>query len=305
MSGASLQSALPLPGLPAPTTASPGRLAWRRFRSHRGAWWALLVVAAVVLVALSAGLLAPHDPVQQFRTHLLVPPAWSDGGSWRFVLGTDQAGRDVLSRLMHGAQVSLMIALLSVALSALPGTLLGLLAAYYRQALGTLILRVMDVMMALPGLLLALVVIAILGPGLVNTMLAIAIGSLPGTTRLARAAALGELSRDYVQAARAIGAGPARILLVNVLPNCLGPLIVNATLNFSSAIMEVAALGFLGLGVQAPTPEWGTMLSASRDVMHIAPWAAMWPGLAILVTVLCVNLVGDGLRDAFDPRLRS
>jgi dipeptide transport system permease protein len=277
----------------------------KAFIANRGAFIALLVFAAVVLAALLAPWLAPHDPVQQFREHMLTPPAWQAGGLAQFPLGTDELGRCLLSRLLFGARVSLMIGVLSVLLALLPGIVLGLVAAFHPRWVSPLVMRVMDVLLALPGLLLAIGVITILGPGLVNTVIAIAIGALPGYVRLVRGSALAEMGRDYVTASRLAGAGTLRLMFDTVLPNCLAPVIVSATLSFSSAILETAALGFLGLGVQAPQPEWGSMLSAARDYIERAPWVVTLPGLSILVTVLAVNLMGDGLRDALDPKLRS
>ena len=294
-------------GLAPHSSAPPGPFAEfvRAFTANRGATLAFFVFGAVVLGALLAPWLAPHDPIQQFRSHMLTPPLWQAGGLATFPLGTDELGRCVLSRLLHGGRVSLLIGAAAVALALLPGVALGLLAAFGRPWLAAGILRVMDVLLALPGLLLAIGVISILGPGLVNTVIAIAVGALPGYVRLARGAALAELARDYVTASRVAGAGTLRLMFITVLPNCLGPLIVNATLGFSSAILETAALGFLGLGVQPPLPEWGSMLSAARDYIERAPWVVTMPGLAILVTVLAINLMGDGLRDALDPKLRS
>ena len=277
----------------------------KAFIANRGALIALLVFAAVVAAALLAPWLAPHDPVQQFREHMLTPPAWQAGGLAQFPLGTDELGRCLLSRLLFGARVSLMIGVLSVLLALLPGIVLGLVAAFHPRWVSPLVMRVMDVLLALPGLLLAIGVITILGPGLVNTVIAIAIGALPGYVRLVRGSALAELGRDYVTASRLAGAGTLRLMFDTVLPNCLAPVIVSATLSFSSAILETAALGFLGLGVQAPQPEWGSMLSAARDYIERAPWVVTLPGLSILVTVLAVNLMGDGLRDALDPKLRQ
>ena len=277
----------------------------KAFIANRGAFIALLVFAAVVGAALLAPWVAPHDPVQQFREHMLTPPAWQAGGLAQFPLGTDELGRCLLSRLLFGARVSLMIGLLSVLLALLPGMVLGLVAAFHPRWVSPLVMRVMDVLLALPGLLLAIGVITILGPGLVNTVIAIAIGALPGYVRLVRGSALAELQRDYVTASRLAGAGTLRLMFDTVLPNCLAPVIVSATLSFSSAILETAALGFLGLGVQPPRPEWGSMLSAARDYIERAPWVVTLPGQSILVTVLAVNLMGDGLRDALDPKLRS
>lgn len=298
-------SASPAPGTAKPADfPSPLKEFWLSFSASRGSVVALAVFVLMVFCALFAGWLAPHDPVEQFRSHMLQPPAWHAKGSTQFLLGTDEAGRDVLSRLIYGARISLFIAAMSVLMSLIPGVCLGLLAAFYGKVLSPLIMRVMDVMLALPSLLLAICVITILGPGLVNTMLAIAIGTLPSYVRLTRAAALAEVNKEYVTASRLAGAGTLRLMFLTVLPNCMAPLIVNATLGFSSAILETAGLGFLGLGVQQPTPEWGTMLSAARDYIHRASWVVTMPGLAILISVLAINLMGDGLRDALDPRLK-
>jgi len=282
---------------------SPAREFWSGFAANRGALAALVFFGGVALAALLAPWIAPHDPVEQYRTQMLVPPVW-DGGSWRFIFGTDELGRDLLSRLLHGGRVSLGIGLASVLLSMIPGVILGLMAAFHQRWLSPVVMRAMDIMLALPGLLLAICVITVLGPGLVNTVIAIAIGALPGYTRLARAAALAEIEREYVVASRVAGAGTLRLMFVAVLPNCLAPLIVNATLSFSAAILETAGLGFLGLGVQAPMAEWGGMLSSARDYIQRAPWVVTLPGLTILATVLSVNLMGDGLRDALDPKLK-
>ncbi len=284
---------------------SPAREFARAFAANRGATLAFCVFALVVLGALFAPWLAPHDPVQQFRDHMLTPPLWQAGGLAAYPLGTDELGRCILSRLLFGARVSLWIGFSAVLLALLPGVALGLLAAFDPRWLAPLVMRGMDILLALPGLLLAICVITILGPGLINTVLAIAVGALPGYVRLTRGAALSEMGRDYVTASRVAGAGTLRLMFDTVLPNCLAPLIVTATLGFSSAILETAALGFLGLGVQPPLPEWGSMLSAARDYIERAPWVVTMPGLTILVTVLAINLMGDGLRDALDPKLRA
>jgi dipeptide transport system permease protein len=234
---------------------------------------------------------------------MLVAPSWGVGPS-RFWLGTDEIGRDMLSRLLHGARLSLGIGGVAVVLSMVPGVVLGLLAAFYPRRLGVAILRTMDIILALPSLLLAIAVVAVLGPGLVDTVLAIALVSVPGYVRLVRASATAELAKDYVVASRMAGAGPLRLMFDTVLPNCMAPVIVTATLGFSDAILTAAALGFLGLGAQPPMPEWGTMLASARDYIERANWVVTLPGLAILGTVLSVNLMGDGLRDALDPRLK-
>ena len=284
---------------------SPLREFWLGFAANRGAFVALVVFALIAVASLFAPLLAPHDPIEQYRDFMLTPPVWADGGSTRFLLGTDELGRDMLSRLLHGGRVSLGIGLAAVAMSLLPGVLLGLLAAFFQRFLSPAIMRLMDIVLALPSLLLAICVITILGPGLVNTIIAIAIGALPGYVRLTRAAALAEIGRDYVTASRVAGASVWRLMFVTVLPNCMAPLIVQATLSFSSAILDAAALGFLGLGVQPPTPEWGTMLASARDYIERAWWVVSLPGLTILLSVLAINLMGDGLRDALDPKLKN
>lgn len=288
----------------APAHPSPLREFWQSFAHNRGAVAGLLFMLVVLGCALFAPLLAPHDPVEQYRDYLLMPPAWLDGGSARFLFGTDELGRDILSRLIYGARLSLLIGLSSVVMSLLPGIVLGLSAAFFPKMAGSLIMRLMDVMMALPSLLLAVAIVAILGPGLINTMMAIAIVALPGYVRLTRASAMAELNREYVTASRVAGAGMLRLMFITVLPNCMAPLIVNATMGFSTAILDAAALGFLGLGVQPPTPEWGTMLASARDYIERAWWVVTLPGLTILLSVLAINLMGDGLRDALDPKLK-
>jgi dipeptide transport system permease protein len=214
-------------------------------------------------------------------------------------------GRDILTRLIYGARLSLIIGVVVVALSLTVGTALGLVAAFAGGVADVVIMRLMDVLLVFPSLLLAIVVVAILGPGLTNAMLAVAVVLLPAYVRLSRAAALGELARDYVVATRAFGAGTVRLMLLVVLPNCLAPLIVQATLGFSGAILDAASLGFLGLGAQPPTPEWGTMLADALQFYARAWWLLTFPGIAILVTVMAFNLLGDGLRDALDPKLRK
>ena len=284
---------------------SPLKEFWQAFAHNKGAVAGLLFMIGMIICALFAPWLAPYNPSEQFRDFLLTPPSWFEGGQMQFLLGTDELGRDMLSRLIHGARLSLMIGLASVLMSMLPGILLGLVAGFFPRLLGPSIMRLMDVMLALPSLLLAVAIVAILGPGLINTVVAIAIVSLPSYVRLTRAAVMSELNRDYVTASRLAGSGLLRLMFVTVLPNCMAPLIVQATLSFSSAILDAAALGFLGLGVQPPTPEWGTMLASARDYIERAWWVVTLPGLAILLSVLAINLMGDGLRDALDPKLKN
>jgi dipeptide transport system permease protein len=282
----------------------PWREFWRAYAQSRGALIGLALVALLVLLAIFADVVAPHPPNEQFREFTLTPPAWDAGGSARFLLGTDPVGRDVLSRLIHGTRLSLAIGFISVAISLGLGVVLGLAAGYFRGLTETVIMRLMDVMLALPSLLLAIAVVAILGPGLANAMYAIAIVLLPHYVRLTRAAVLAEAGRDYVTSSRIAGAGTLRLMFATILPNCTAPLIVQATLGFSTAILDAAALGFLGLGAQPPTPEWGSMLSSALEFIQRAPWVVTFPGLAILITVLAFNLMGDGLRDALDPKLK-
>jgi dipeptide transport system permease protein len=282
----------------------------RRRARIPAAWRQPLAVVGVVIaiawlvIAIFAPLIAPHSPIEQYRDFVKIPPAWLDGGNWKFILGTDEAGRDILSRMMYGARLSFWIGCVSVLLALIPGIVLGLIAAFFEKWADTPIMRVMDVLLALPSLLLAVAVVAIIGPGLINTMLAIAIVALPGYVRLTRASALGELHKEYVMASRVAGAGTLRLMFSQVLPNCTAPLIVQATLGFSSAILDAAALGFLGLGVQPPSAEWGAMLASARDYIDSAWWIVTMPGLSILISVLAINLLGDGLRDALDPKLK-
>ncbi|MBX3569336.1 MAG: ABC transporter permease subunit [Rhizobiaceae bacterium] len=277
---------------------------WHYFSVNKGAVLGLAVFVLLVLVAIFAPLIAPHAPNEQYRDALLTPPSWHADGRPEFLLGTDAVGRDMLSRLIFGARYSLFIGFVVVVFALFSGIILGVLAGYFRGWVDTLIMRVMDVILAFPSLLLALVLVAILGPGLFNAMLAIAVVLQPHFARLTRAAVMAEKNREYVISAKVAGAGHLRLMLVTILPNCLAPLIVQATLSFSNAILEAAALGFLGMGAQPPTPEWGTMLAAAREFILRAPWVVTYPGLAILITVLAINLMGDGLRDALDPKLK-
>ncbi len=277
---------------------------WHYFRQNKGALAGLTIIVALALIAIGADALAPYPPAEQFRDALLRPPFWADGGSWQYVLGTDDVGRDMLSRLIHGTRVSMVIGISVIALGLVVGVMLGLLAGFFPGLLGIAIMRAMDTLLALPALLLAIVVVAILGPGLFNAMLAVSIVVLPHFARLTRAAVLTELAKDYVTAARITGARLPRMMFLTVLPNCLAPLIVQATLGFSTAILDTAALGFLGIGAQPPTPEWGTMLSDALQFIQRAWWVVTFPGVAILLTVLSFNLMGDGLRDALDPKLK-
>ncbi len=293
---AALSSATPMP--------DRFRLFWRSFAENKGAVLGLGFMAVLSLLALTANIAAPHSPIEQYRSAFLTPPVWEPGGTWNFILGTNDVGRDILSRLIYGARLSLLIGFSVVTLALGCGTALGLTAAFAGGIVDSIIMRVMDILLVFPSLLLAIVIVAILGPSLFNAMLAVALVSLPGYTRLSRASALSELSRNYVTATRCAGAGRLHLMFDTVLPNCLAPLIVQASLGFSGAILDAAALGFLGLGAQPPTPEWGTMLAGALQYYQRAWWVLAFPGLCILFTVLAFNLFGDGLRDALDPKLK-
>ena len=287
-------------------SAPPGplRAFWRAFRENRGALIGLAVVSLMVFVAIFAPVLAPYDPIEQFRDATRLPPIWAEGGRWAYPLGTDPLGRDMLSRLMYGARISLFIGFTVMAVSMVAGVILGLASAWFGGIIDVVILRVMDLIMSIPSLVLAILIVAIIGPNLTNTIIAVTVVGLPRYVRLVRASAITELSKDYVTGSKVAGAGPLRLMLSTVLPNCMAPLIVQSALGMSDAILEAAGLGFLGLGAQPPMPEWGAMLSDSKDLITSHPWVMALPGLAILFTVLAINLMGDGLRDALDPRLR-
>ncbi|EJL53254.1 MULTISPECIES: ABC transporter permease subunit [unclassified Rhizobium] len=277
---------------------------WYYFSRNKGAVVGFGVFLLVLLMAIFAPLIAPHNPILPYEGMQRLPPAWSEKGNPMFLLGTDAVGRDMLSRLIYGTRFSLFIGLVVASLSAVAGVLLGVVAGYFRGRVDTFIMRVMDIILAFPSLLLALVLVAVLGPGLVNAMIAISIVNQPHFVRLTRAAVISEREKEYVVASRVAGAGTFRLMFKTILPNCLAPLIVQATLAFSAAILDAAALGFLGQGAQPPTPEWGTMLADSREFLQSNPWLVTFPGLCILITVLAINLMGDGLRDALDPKLK-
>jgi dipeptide transport system permease protein len=300
------QDLVPSTADPASAGAPPRPLRefWSSFSASAGAVAGLAVIVTLVLVAALADVIAPHSPVLNDDAAFLQPPVWQAGGSFTYPLGTDPIGRDMLSRLIHGTRLSLLIGVAVVTISVIAGTVLGLLAGFLRGMVDIAIMRLMDILLTLPSLLLAVVIVAILGPGIVNALLAVAIVVLPHYVRIARAAVITETAKDYVVAARTSGAGPLRLMFKEVLPNCMAPLIVQATLGISTAILDAAALGFLGLGAQPPLPEWGTMLADAREFVLRAWWVVTFPGLMILVTVLAFNLLGDGLRDALDPRLK-
>ena len=292
-----------------PVSVDPSRRArfaefWYYFSENRGAVIGFWFFVFLVVLAIFAPLIAPHAPNAQYRDAVLVPPFWQEGGRAAYLLGTDAVGRDILSRLIYGTRFSLFIGVIVTTISLVGGIVIGVIAGYFRGWVDTVIMRLMDIILAFPSLLLALVLVAVLGPGLTNAMIAIALVFQPHFVRLTRAAVMAEKTRDYVVAAKVAGAGKLRLMFRTILPNCMAPLIVQATLSFSNAILDAAALGFLGMGAQPPTPEWGTMLAEAREFILRAWWVVTLPGLAILITVLAINLMGDGLRDALDPKLK-
>jgi dipeptide transport system permease protein len=295
------QSAMPIQ-----QAISPTREVWLSLRTNRGAMAGLIIIVVVILAAVFADFIAPFSYREVFKECVAkpCPPFWVEGSDPRFVLGTDGVGRDLFSRLIHGARYSLFIGAIVVTISLAFGVIFGLLSSFFRGTPDILVMRLMDIILAVPSLLLSLAVVAILSSGLINAMIAVAITYIPNYARVVRSAVLAELPKDYVTASRVAGAGTLRLMFKTVLPNCMAPLIVLATFSFSNAILDAAALGFLGYGAHAPTPEWGTMLSDARSLIRAAPWVVTFPGLAILITVLAFNLLGDGLRDALDPKLK-
>ena len=271
----------------------------RAFGKSGGAVLGLCLVVLVAVAAVIAPALAPHDPDAIDTARRLARPLTAG-----HLLGTDEFGRDLLSRLLHGARISLVVGLAATALAALAGSVCGLLAGFLGRWVDQAIMRGIDTLMAFPYFLLAIAIIAVLGPGLVNGMVAVAIVNIPFYGRIVRATVLAVKQTEYVEAARALGVSEVRLSLTHVLRNCLAPLIVAITLNVGGMITALAGLSFLGLGVQPPTSDWGSMLASSRQYINVAPHVAAFPGLAIFLTVLGFNLLGDGLRDALDPRLR-
>jgi peptide/nickel transport system permease protein len=297
-------TALPAQGLGAEFAgrAAARRTLWSdalaRLRRNPGAVVGAVGLVVLVLIAIFAPALSSHDPLEMIPRERLQPP---NPQHW---LGTDIFGRDILTRLMYGARISLVVGVISVTISVLIGVSMGLTAGYYGGWIDTLTMRLIDVMLAFPGILLALAIVAIMGPGLLNVMIAVGVAAVPTYARVVRGAVLSTKQNAYVDAALVVGCGHFRVLAFHILPNVLAPIIVIATLRVGSAIITGAALSFLGLGAQPPTPEWGAMLTEGRNYLRAAWWITTFPGLAIMITVLSMNLVGDGLRDALDPRMR-
>lgn len=277
---------------------------YKRFKKNKGAICGLIIILLFLFLAIFAPILTPYSPDQIIQGALRVAPFESAGDKF-FILGTDDLGRDLYTRLIFGARISLFIGFAVVLLSVTIGSFLGLIAGYYEGKIEKVIMRFVDILMAFPSILLAIVVVSVMGPGLMNAIVAVSIVSLPSFIRLVRASVLTEKSKEYVQASRSFGASDFRIMFIEILPNCVAPMIVQATLGFSDGILNAAALGFLGLGAQPPTPEWGIMLADARAYIESSPWLVTLPGICISVCVLGFNLLGDGLRDTLDPRLRK
>ena len=301
------QNAVPAPAVPlggglAGRMARPRgqwSIVWRQLRRNRAAMIGATVLIIELALALAAPWITRYGPLDQNPLAALQPP------STEYLLGTDDTGRDMFSRVLHGARISLRVGLVSVGIGGGIGILLGIIAGYRGGFIDDLIMRIMDLLLAFPGILLALAIIAILGPGLFNVMIAVGIAGIPVYTRVARATTLALRERDFVLGARAIGCRDGRIMLRYILPNVLPPLIVLATLGIAAAILTAAGLSFIGLGAQPPIPEWGAMLTRGRQYLQQAWWYSTFPGLAIMMTVLGINMLGDALRDALDPRLRK
>ncbi|RAV19652.1 ABC transporter permease [Paenibacillus contaminans] len=284
-----------------PASSQPGK--WKafyyKFRKNKLAMAGGVVIVFYLLVALLAPLIAPHDPYLVDLVNKLKPP------SAEHLLGTDDKGRDVLSRLIYGTRLSLAVGFVAVLIGAFFGIILGLLAGYYGKWVDTVIMRVVDVLLAFPGILLALAIVSALGPSLVNVMIAVGVFSIPMFARIVRGSTLTVKKLEYIDAIRSLGAGDARIIFVHILPNIMSPIIVQATLRIATAILSAAGLSFLGLGAQPPMAEWGAMLSNGRDFMFTVPTLALFPGIAISTLVIGFNVFGDGLRDALDPRMKQ
>ncbi|RUO25797.1 peptide ABC transporter permease [Aliidiomarina minuta] len=285
-------------------TPSPLRQVWHQFRRNLLAMSALYILIAIVFVTLFAPLLAPYSPTEQFTDYLSLPPAWSDNGNMRFLLGTDELGRDMLSRLLYGARLSFGLPLLVVAGAAAIGIPLGAAAAMTAGVKSSTLKHLLDVLLSIPSLLLALIIVAILGPGLGNALFAIGLVLIPQFLHATRNAIYDERYKDYVVSARLNGVSQWYLLTVVIFPNTIKVLVVQLTMALSTAILDIAALGFLGLGAQSPSSEWGTMLAKSMEVAYSSPWVMALPGLALFITLVSLNLVGDTLKSAIDDRVK-
>ncbi|MGL4629026.1 nickel transporter permease [Cetobacterium sp.] len=274
---------------------------WKNLKRNKMALFGLVILVIIVLLALFADQIANYDQVvikQNLRMRLKPPSS----AHW---LGTDEFGRDIFARLVHGARVSLKVGILAVGIAIVIGGFLGAIAGYYGGKLDNIIMRVMDIFLAVPSILLAIAIVSALGPNLLNLMIAVSISSIPRYARIVRASVLSIRDQEFIEAARAIGASDARIIFRHIIPNSLAPVIVQGTLGVANAILSTAGLSFIGLGIQPPAPEWGSMLSGGRQYLRYAWWVTTFPGVSIMITILSLNLLGDGLRDALDPRLKQ
>lgn len=279
--------------------SGPWRDVWRRLKRDKMAMFGLFIIGLLVFAAIFADFIAPYGFDDQNLKARLIGP-----GS-EYLLGTDNFGRDIFSRIVYGSRISLQVGFIAVGISAICGGTLGAIAGYYGGKLDNFIMRMMDILLAVPSILLAISIVAALGPGLQNVMIAVGIGSIPSYARIVRASVLSIRDQEFVEAARAVGANDFRIITKHILPNSMAPIIVQATLGVAGAILSAAGLSFIGLGIQPPTPEWGAMLSSGRDYLRDHWHVATFPGLAIMITIFALNLLGDGLRDALDPRLKN
>ncbi|WP_173915425.1 ABC transporter permease [Halobacillus sp. Marseille-Q1614] len=270
----------------------------KRLRKDRVGLAGFIGIGVVVLIGLLAPVIAPYSPEQMFEAHVM------EGPSQKFLFGTDEFGRDIFSRIVYGAQVSLQVGLIAVGIGAGLGLVFGLISGFFQGKVDQVIMRIMDVFFAFPDILLALTIVAVLGPSLTNTMIAIGIVFMPVFTRVVRGTVISVKENEYISNAVAIGVSPIKIIIKHITPNIMAPFIVQVTLGLSGAILTEAALSFLGLGVQPPNPSWGVMLNDGRALMEFAPWTILFPAGAIVATIFCFNLFGDSLRDILDPKLK-
>ena len=277
----------------------------KQYKKNRAALVGFIVVVLLVFTAMFAPIVAPYSPDIQNLADRLIPPMWDAKGVSSHVLGTDDFGRDLFSRIIFGSRISLMVGAISVGVSLSFGLVMGIVAAYFGGKTDLFIMRIVDIMLSIPAILLAIVIVSILGPSLFSAMTAIGIVGIPTYARIVRASVLAEREKEYVIASRINGSSNLRLMFAVILPNCASPIIVQATMGFASAVLEAAGLSFLGLGAQPPTPEWGAMLSDSLQFITTAPWMIFYPGVAIFLTVLSFNLMGDGLMDVLDPKLKD
>lgn len=271
---------------------------WMRLKKNKSAMFGLFIIGMLFFCAIFADVIAPYGIDDQNLANSLVKP------NSEFWFGTDNFGRDIYSRIIHGSRISLRVGFVAVSISMILGGALGAIAGFFGGRLDNIIMRTMDILLAIPSILLAISIVSALGPGLINVMIAVGISSIPSYSRIVRASVITLKDQEFVEAARAVGTSNLRIITKHIIPNSLAPIIVQATLGVAGAILSAAGLSFIGLGIQPPTPEWGSMLSAGRQFIRDYPHISMYPGLVIMITIFGLNLLGDGLRDALDPRLK-